>query len=328
MTMSLPEAVSAFSPSLPLGIAFSGGADSTALLHASALKWPGQVVALHINHGLQAAAADFQRHCERVCAEIHVPLRVLSVNAAGAAGQSPEDAARNARYAGILSLCLPHNGIGAIHSVALAQHADDQIETLLLALSRGAGLAGLAAMPAQWMREGVLFYRPLLKVSAISVRSWLAERHIGFIEDPTNLDEKFTRNRIRARLLPVLEEVFPQFRDTFARSSSHAAQAQELLDELAQGDFNTVRGEGADGTGGTEPSSPMISRLQTLGRAAQGNALRFWLKTRHKTVPSTAQLQELQDQIQACTTRGHHIHIKIGAGFVQRIGDRLAWYNP
>ncbi len=321
MTISLPEAIAGFSPALPLAIALSGGADSTALLHAAALKFPGQVVALHINHGLQAAAADFERHCEYVCAAIQVPLRVLKVNAAAAPGQSPEDAARNARYEGILALCRADIKESAIQSVALAQHADDQVETLLLALCRGAGLAGLAGMPRRWTRGGVTFYRPLLQVSSADIRAWLAERHIHFIEDPTNRDEKFTRNRIRARLLPVLAEVFPQFRDTFARSSAHAGQAQELLEDLAKRDFSAVLAEGGD------PCRPLIARLQTLGRASQANVLRHWLKTCHKTVPSTAQLVELIGQIEACTTRGHHINIKIGGGFVKRSGDHLAWYN-
>ena len=173
MTDSLAKAIAGFTPTLPLGIAFSGGADSTALLHAVSLKWPGQVVALHINHGLQTAASDFQRHCVDVCQKIKVPLRMLSVDATAARGQSPEDAARNARYRGILTLCQSLAIDAPLKSVAIAQHADDQVETLLLALSRGAGLAGLAAMPAKWTQDGVNFHRPLLKVSSTDIRLWL-----------------------------------------------------------------------------------------------------------------------------------------------------------
>lgn len=320
MTQSLEQAMRAFHPALPLGVALSGGADSCALLVACVRQWPGHVVALHINHGLQAAASTFQEHCQQLCTALQVPLRVKTVSAAHASGQSPEDAARIARYQGLLDLAAGEGAEVSLPSIAVAQHADDQVETLLLALSRGAGLAGLSAMPAQWLREGVRFHRPLLQVAGSTVREWLAREQIGFVEDPTNVDERFTRNRIRALVSPALEAAFPQFRDTFARSAAHAAQAQTLLDEIAQEDVAKVLRE-RDGL-------PTIAGLQTLGRPRQANALRFWLKAHFGVIPSTVQLRELQDQLQACVTRGHRIHIKVGRGFVQRKGPVLAWYNP
>ena len=320
MTRSLDAALQAFAPALPLGVALSGGADSTALLIACAERWPGQVVALHVNHGLQAAAADFEAHCQHLCAQLHVPLRVLKVDAGHAPGQSPEDAARIARYKAFNALALMESAQAAIKSIAIAQHADDQVETLLLALSRGAGLRGLSAMPAKWQREGLSFYRPLLRVSAADIRVWLAERGAGFVEDPTNTDPRFTRNRIRAQLLPALETVFPQIRDTLARSAAHAAQAQGLLDEMAAADLQTVC-RADDGL-------PAVKALQALGTARQANALRHWLSKAHGVIPSAAQLAELQQQIAACTTRGHRIHIKVAQGFVERRGLVLAWYKP
>jgi tRNA(Ile)-lysidine synthase len=324
MTQSLEQAMQAFQLALPpgemLGVALSGGADSTALLIACAARWPGQVVALHVNHGLQAAAAQFEQHCVALCAQLQVPLRVQRVDASHQSGQSPEDAARNARYKAFSTLALADTAHNAIKSIAIAQHADDQVETLLLALSRGAGVAGLSAMPAQWLREGLDFYRPLLGVSGEAIRQWLAQQHATFVEDPTNTDEKFTRNRIRARLLPALQAVFPQFRDTFARSTAHAAQAQELLNDLAQLDLAQVCAD----VGG----APKIKAVQALSSARQGNVLRYWLKISYQVIPSTAQLGELLSQVQACTTRGHHIHIKVGQGFVRRNKDSLDWYNP
>ena len=336
MSQSLADAVSRFSPGLPLWVAFSGGADSTALLLACADKWPGQVRAIHIHHGLQAAADDFERHCLVFCAAHNIPLVTQRVNAANAPGQSPEDAARRARYQAFSALALVEYARQAINNVAepqamhlaIAQHADDQVETILLALSRGAGLAGLSGMPAAWERDGIHYHRPLLGVRAADIRSWLADRGItagmpqgqGFIEDPTNTDEQFTRNRIRARLLPALEAAFPQFRETFARSAAHAAQAQELMLEVARQDLQALLF--ADG------GRPVIDKVRQLSRARQANALRHWLKAAHETVPSAAQLDELLDQIAACSTRGHHIHIKVGTGFVQRKGAVLDWYNP
>ena len=150
MTQSFDAAMQAFAPRLPLAVAFSGGADSTALLLACAERWPGQVHAFHVHHGLQVAADDFERHCIALCMRLGLPLSVQRVDARHAPGQSPEDAARQARYKAFEALAHDRQAQSAIQTIALAQHADDQVETLLLALSRGAGVAGLAAMPAHW----------------------------------------------------------------------------------------------------------------------------------------------------------------------------------
>lgn len=302
-------ALESLDPVLPVGVAYSGGADSTALLLAAALRWPGQVTALHIHHGLQAAAGEFVRVCEATCARLNVPLEVLRVQAGNAAGQSPEDAARLARYAA-LAQAATEKGLGA---VLLGQHADDQVETLLLALSRGAGLPGLASMAARFERGGVLFLRPLLQVPAAALRGWLVEQEVPFVDDPTNSDERYTRNRIRARLLPALVEAFPQFRETFARSAQHAAQAQALLAEVAREDLARVG------------APPAIAALQALSAPRQANVLRHWLLESHGATPSAAQLEQLLSQIAACTTRGHRIHLKVATGHVTRAGAVLCY---
>src|SRR6476661_2415690 len=154
----LDAALTACVPGLPVGVAFSGGADSTALLALAARRWPGQVHALHVNHGLQQAAGDFERHCRQACEQWNVPLHVQHAHARNAPGESPEDAARRARYRSLAALATAHG----LHAVLLAQHADDQAETVLLALSRGAGLPGLAAMPGRFDRHGMVFLRPWL----------------------------------------------------------------------------------------------------------------------------------------------------------------------
>lgn len=316
MTQSFEAAIQSFAPVLPLAVGLSGGADSTALLLACALRWPGQVRAVHVHHGLQAAADGFEQHCIAFCQRLDVPLVVHRLDARHALGQSPEDAARQARYQAFEAFARDHIQNDAIKSIALAQHADDQAETLLLALSRGAGVAGLAAMPARWERAGLVWHRPLLQVAGAEVRRWLSAQGQAWVEDPTNTDERFTRNRIRAQLLPALDAAFPSFRDTFARSADNAAQAAELLDELAQQDLALVG------------VPPQIKALQGLSRARQANVLRHWLRHAHHTTPAAAQLGELLDQIQACTTRGHQIHIKVGRGFVVRSGLRLDWSSP
>ena len=316
MTQPFDAALRAFAPALPLAVGLSGGADSTALLLACATRWPGQVQAIHVHHGLQAAADLFEQHCTALCARLQVPLTVQHVDARHAPGQSPEDAARIARYMAFEAAAHASNALVAIKSIALAQHADDQVETLLLALSRGAGVAGLAAMPQQWQRGGIVFHRPLLRVAGADVRAWLLARGEAWVQDPSNSDQRYTRNRIRAQLLPVLSAVFPAFRDTFARSAAHAAQASALLHELAQQDLATVG------------APPQLAALQALSPARQANALRHWLRSHHQTTPTAAQLAELQRQIAACTTRGHRIRLKVGRGMAERVGAELHWYNP
>jgi tRNA(Ile)-lysidine synthase len=321
MALSLHQAMEAFKPQLPLGVGFSGGADSTALLLASSAKWPGQVVALHVHHGLQSAADGFEAHCRKLCANLNIPLRVAHVDARSLSGQSPEDAARRSRYAAFKQLATDGPELG---SVALAQHADDQVETLLLALSRGSGLPGISAMPATLQHDGLIFYRPLLQVSGLALRDYLRERQQVWVEDPTNTDVQFTRNRIRALVLPALEACFASFRDTFARSAAHAAEAQSLLQELAAADLATLTSASDDSASDAYIS---IQALQQLSRLRQTNVLRHWLVLCHGTQASAAQMHELLDQVSACTTRGHRLHIKVGAGFIERQGSQLRWYN-
>lgn len=313
MSQTFDAAVHAFSPGLPLAVAFSGGADSTALLLACARKWPGQVHAIHVHHGLQAAADGFERHCVALCERLGVPLAVQHVDARHAAGESPEDAARKARYEAFEAVVQTQWTSLAIKNIATGQHADDQVETVLLALSRGAGLPGLAAMPARWARGELTFHRPLLRVPGVEIRTWLAAQGATWVEDPTNTDPRYTRNRIRAQLLPALETAFPQFRETFARSATHAAQAQALLAEVAADDLAVVG------------LPPALQPLQALSRARQANVLRHWLRSACQTTSSAAQLDELLAQVADCTTRGHHIRLKVGAGFVERVGERLQY---
>jgi tRNA(Ile)-lysidine synthase len=311
-TTKTPEqALAEFSPGLPFAVALSGGADSVAMLLACTQRWPGQVRAVHIHHGLQAAADDFQSHCAHLCEQLGVPLVVRRVNAGHAPGQSPEDAARQARYKALSEAV--HSEWPEVRDVVLAQHADDQVETLLIALSRGAGLPGLASMPAQWQRQGLNWHRPWLSVQGRVLREWLRSQGQAWIEDPSNSDQKFTRNRLRSQVLPALAEALPAFRETFARSAAHAAQAQEVLNEVAAQDLSQ--------TG----VPPRIQAVQQLSRARQALVLRHWLRQHHATTPSTAQLNELLGQIEVCTTRGHRLHLKVGQGYIERAGEHLAW---
>ena len=308
-----PPSLAHFSPSLPFAVALSGGADSCALLLASAKQWPGQVRAIHVHHGLQTTADAFASHCQTLCELLGVPLVVTRVNAHHVSGESPEDAARQARYQAYAQVLKTHWG-GTIQDIALAQHADDQVETVLLALSRGAGLPGLSAMPTLAERGGLRIHRPWLDVPAQQLRDWLVQEGVTWVDDPTNQDERYTRNRIRHQLLPVIEKAFPSFRQTFGRSARHAAQAQTILDDMALIDLQF--------TG----APPQLAALQQLSVPRQANVLRAWLLQQHVAC-STAQLDQLLHQIDACRTRGHQIDIKVGDGFVRRVGGNIDWYN-
>jgi len=308
-----PPSLAKFSPSLPFAVGLSGGADSCALLLACARQWPGQVRAVHVHHGLQAAGDHFATHCQDLCTSLSVPLVVTRVNAQAASGESPEDAARQARYQAYAQVLRSHWG-GTVRDIALAQHADDQVETVLLALTRGAGLPGLSAMPLCFEREGLRIHRPWLDVPAQQLRDWLRQEKVSWVEDPSNQDERYTRNRIRHQLLPVLDKTFPSFRQTFGRSARHAAQAQTVLDDMAVIDLKHT---------GVPPT---LQALQQLSPPRQANVLRAWLIQRQVSC-STAQLDQLLRQIEACRTRGHQIDIKVGEGFVRRAGDTIDWYN-
>lgn len=313
MSRSPDEALADFCPGLPFAVALSGGADSTALLVASAQRWPGQVRAVHVHHGLQPAADDFESFCRQLCERHGVPLVIRHVDAHAGVGQSPEDAARQARYQAIAD-AVRGQWPDVLH-VAIAQHADDQVETLLIALSRGSGLPGLAGMSARWQRQGLHWHRPWLQVPGADLREWLRQHGQTWVEDPSNQDQQFTRNRIRALVMPALEAALPGFRETFARSMRHIAEAQTLLHALAEEDLRVV---------GVPPA---IAALQVLPPARQAQALRLWLRNEHGTTPTAAQLRELQAQLADCTTRGHRLSLRVGAGQVERAGIVLR-YTP
>jgi tRNA(Ile)-lysidine synthase len=296
----------------PLAVALSGGADSSALTLAARDRWPGNVIALHVHHGLQDAADGFEAHVRAQCQRWGLACHVQHIHAQHAPGQSPEAAAREGRYRALAEMA---QSLGASH-VLLGHHADDQVETLMLALSRGAGLPGLSAMPTEFERHGVRFARPILSVDPQALRDWLAGQGVAVVQDPSNDNTDFTRNRIRHGLLQAWRRDFPAYASTLARSAEHAAQAQTLLDELAQIDLQTV---------GVPPS---IAGLQALSAARQTNALRHWLRTEHGVAPSQAQMAALLLQIRACTTRGHQIELKVGAGMVQRLRQHLQYTAP
>lgn len=252
-------------------IAFSGGLDSTVLLHLLANLAKTETLpplsAVHVHHGLQAAADAWPAHCQSICDSLGVPLRVMRVQVRP--GASLERAARDARYQAFTEVA------GAGQVVLTGQHRDDQAETLLFRLLRGAGVRGLAAMPVQRRLAGGDLVRPLLNVSRAELEAYAHTHQLQWIEDPSNADSRFSRNYLRHRVLPALMERWPQAVSSLARTAEHLSEAQGLLDELAQMDL-----QAAD-----QPSpfpwlplpSLALAPLRELSDARQRNALRNWL---------------------------------------------------
>lgn len=252
-------------------IGFSGGLDSTVLLHllahlAKTERLP-PLFAIHVHHGLQEVANAWPAHCQRVCQALDVPLQVVAVQVQ--VGASLEQAARDARYTAFTER------LGAGEVLLSAQHQDDQAETLLFRLLRGAGVRGLSGMPhARALGKGQLL-RPLLGVSRTELEAYARAEGLSWIEDPSNEDSRFSRNYLRREVLPVLQTRWPQAAVSMARSAAHLQEAQLLLDELAQADLATAQLPGS--LPWLDIPSLALPAVISLSAARQRNALRYWL---------------------------------------------------
>ena len=263
-------------------VAFSGGLDSSVLLHAMAglrghLDRP--VGAVHVHHGLQAAADAWTDHCQTVCITLDLPLTVLHVDARPAPGESPEAAARQARYAALA------DWLAAGHCLLTAQHRDDQAETLLLQLLRGAGVHGLAGMPVVASLGRGQHLRPLLPYSRRDLQAYAVAADISWFEEPSNSETGLDRNFLRHEVLPVLKSRWPALSASLSRSAAHAAEAAGLLDELASADLQAVEGRQA--------ATLSVAALQMLAPARRRNVLRLWMKQQSGQAPSTAVLERV-----------------------------------
>ncbi|WP_137822158.1 tRNA lysidine(34) synthetase TilS [Pseudomonas sp. D(2018)] len=252
-------------------VAFSGGLDSTVLLHLLVRLARREALpplsAIHVHHGLQVAADAWPNHCQRFCDELGVPLQVLRVTVDS--GPSLERAARDARYAAFI------DELGAGEVLFSAQHRDDQAETLLFRLLRGAGVRGLAGMPeSRSLGQGTLV-RPLLRAARAELETYARAEGLQWVEDPSNADTSLSRNFLRLRIFPVLQARWPRVAETLARSAEHLAEAETLLGELAHADLENAR-DCVDFPWLPLPSLD-LQVLVGLSPARQRNALRYWL---------------------------------------------------
>lgn len=267
-----------------VAIALSGGLDSTALLHSAiAAHGPENVIAFHVNHGLQKLADKWLMHCARVASEMGVDFdfRLLELGANEKANSNIEAKAREARYEALREMCQAHQ----VSNLLLGHHQDDQAETVILQLIRGSGLAGLSAMPI--VRDdkfgSIRLWRPFLELTRSEIEAYANEHQLEWIEDPSNTDERFTRNAIRKRVMPLLEKIQPQVSKNLGRTAAHLAQAKLLLDELADIDLNGMATED-----GIKIAQLLNLRQENLPRA--NNALRRWLQTHQLMMPSEERL--------------------------------------
>ena len=296
-------------PAGRIGIAFSGGADSTALLSAARELWGHErLCALHVNHQLQASAESFARHCALACSGLGVAYAESVLQVEVAPGASVEEAAREARYLALAELAKAQG----CALVLLAQHGDDQVETVLLALLRGAGPRGLAAMPAQMQRHGCTFARPLLECGAAELRDWLKARDVHFLDDPMNADLAFRRSRIRHELVPVLARLEPAYRQTLGRSAALCAAADLQIQERAAQQLRDC----------LQPQGLHLATLRALGGASAGEVLRLWLRQNGQRL-DRARTDELVRQILRTERGAHRLELRLTTCVVLRQGAFL-----
>ncbi len=272
-----------------LAVAYSGGLDSTVLLHLAA-EWARRrdiaIHALHVHHGLSPNADAWALHCQQVCAALQLPCQILRVQVM-AEGEGLEQAARHARYAALFSAC---HRLGAC-ALLCAHHQDDQAETVLLNLLRGSGVAGLGGMHHDSLRgdTAVHLLRPLLDQPRSALQAFAQARGLSWVEDESNQALHLRRNLVRHVLLPAVEEQFPAAASVLARSAAHLRSARNLLDQLAAIDMQANSRE--------QGRALDLAGLSALPSERIDNVLRFWLRQQGSQVPGSARLEELRVQM-------------------------------
>lgn len=306
-------------PAWVLGL--SGGLDSMVLLDALVQLRGQQAIpplsAIHVHHGLSTESDAWAAFCERECARRGVSLQVVRVQLLP--GASIEGAARDARYQAFAER-LP---VGA--ALLLAQHRDDQLETLLFRLLRGTGLRGLAGMPEKRQLADGCLLRPLLPWSRAELELWSREQGLAWIEDPANRDPRFARTALRHQLLPMLRQGWPQAEQSLLRLSEHAAEANELLNERAAEDLSVVARPLADVWLQHWPSLDMLA-LSVLSPARQRNLLRYWLAEQGVLLPVSRRLDDWLQQLSATTDS--QPRIDFGSYRLYRSSGRLWLVRP
>jgi tRNA(Ile)-lysidine synthase len=274
-----------------VAVAYSGGRDSTALLHATLVAAQAQgaeVFALHVHHGLSPHADEWLDACAAQCRRwarrglpVHWAFERLATKPPP--GESVEAWARQARYRALRTMALAHG----VSLVLLGQHRRDQAETFLLQALRSAGAAGLAAMPRLVEREGVTWARPWLERPREEIDAYVRRHRLRHVDDESNADERFARNRLRHRVWPALTEAFPQAEAAFADAARRAHEAAVCAEELAALDLPSLECDGRLDVG----------RWRGLPAVRGANVLRAWLRLRLGTAPPATLVERLMNEL-------------------------------
>lgn len=305
-----------------LAVAVSGGPDSSALamLAASVARERGLALhVFHVHHGLHEAADEWAHIASCLADRLGLPFVQTRVNVDTSDGRGIEAAARVARYAALADMARA----AGVRHILLGHHQDDQVETVLLRLLRGAGLDGVGGMSAQSQLDGIDYLRPWLTVPRSRIQEYLREYGPALapdyvaVSDPSNLDTRYARGALRGDVLPAIERTWPGYRSTLERFARLATESAEVLREVAAADLETVQ----------EHVPPYdhcvrVSALQGLSEARQTLVLRLWLAEHGLTMPSEARLLELQRQLQRAA-RDRQIVLQHEAVHVRRFRDWL-----
>lgn len=262
-------------------VAYSGGLDSTALLHM--LRHLPRLRAAHVNHSMQTQAGVWQQHCADQCERWAIPLDIRTVNPDVSHG-GPEAGARVARYAALADLMQPGDVL------LTAQHADDQAETFLLQALRGAGVRGLAAMPALTEFAVGSLARPLLAFTRAQLQAYAETQQLQYVQDPSNTDPNLARAYLRQRVLPQLRQRWPELASSWSRAAAWCAQTIELTDVLAAQDLRDCRAPIA--------KCLLVNQLRVLSAARRSNVLRYWLRSLELAPPDHRHLQQVATLLQ------------------------------
>lgn len=284
-----------------VAVALSGGTDSVALALMAAQVCAQRAQPLyffHIHHGLMLEADTWAEHLSELSHALAVPLVVRHVQVDLGQGLGTEASAREARYQALASLAAEHH----VAAILLAHHQQDQAETVLLRLLRGAGVLGLSAMQEDVSRQEMRLLRPWLEIERadlIAIAHEYASR-TGWhaVEDPSNVDPQYKRGAFRTELVPVLEAHWPAWRQTLFRHARQATEVSEILDEVAALDWQTLEPD----EGGQSFS---LKAWRDLSPARQALALRYWLAQQQVAMPGERRLADLMRQLRQLHALGH-----------------------
>ena len=295
-----------------LVVAYSGGLDSSVLLHAlTELRNRGHlqqpIRALHVNHGLNPGAESWQLFCEQTCQRLAIEIQCLQVEVAENSGRSLEELARDARYQAL------REQLRSGDCLLMGHHQDDEMENLLLRLTRGSGPGGLAGIPRKRLLGEAMLLRPLLDYQRESLLRYAEQHGLEWIEDDSNTDTDFDRNFWRHDILPTIERRFPGFRDSWSKSMNLCGEADQLQQELAAGDLVTLATD--------DPGVLNIEPLLGFSEPRQRNVLRYWMQNLGFQPPGWQFMQRLTNEVLVSAKPGACLECQ--AGSVQRFGNQL-----